>query len=132
MTAFNIPTEVDRYGENLRSATIRLSQKDRMTYGHRRGLTTHIVVVPEGRAERQVYKGPLVPGPWAFCVQHGIVIDNNGGSGRIAAEAPIGVEVGVDTFTVDGLPGVWQLVDRDPRNLEGDGVKLVQVEEVQS
>jgi hypothetical protein len=132
VSTFNIPTKLDRYGEHLESATIRLSQKGRMTYGHRRGLTTHIVVVPEGKAERQVYQGPLVPGPWAFCVQHATVIDNFGGSGREAAEAPIGIEVGIDTFTVDGLPGVWQLVDRDPNKFEGDGVKLVPADEVQS
>ena len=121
-TPTHIPTRMNRYGDGLESETIAI------TGTRRAALTTHIGVVPEGQEARQTHGGPKVPGPWAFCVQHAMVIDNHGGSGREHDEAPIRIEIG-SLVTVEGLPGLWRIENRDQSRLEGEGVKLVEVEE---
>ncbi len=71
--------------------------------------TYGIGFVAEGREGRQEHGGPLVPGPWGWVNQHATVIDNTGHAHRafLACET---FAVG-ETFTVEGLPGVWQLTE---------------------
>ena len=88
--------------------------------------TCSVNLVPEGKAGRQVFQGPMVPGPWQFTTTHGHVIDNSGLAARQYAEARV-IPAG-EPVTVEGLPGVWMFVANDQRKLEGDGVKLVPYE----
>jgi len=79
-------------------------------------------IIPEGREGRQVFQGPLVPGPWAFVTTHAAVIDNSGHSHAeyMAAER---IALG-EPFTVEALPGVWCFRPNNLRRLEGDGHSL--------
>lgn len=72
-----------------------------------------------GRHEvgRQIYQGPLVPGPWAYTFPMAVFIDNHGGSAaerrkNIEAGLEYDVEIG-DMFEIDDV--VYQLTDDDPR-----------------
>jgi hypothetical protein len=116
---FNIPTTLDRCGRHLESATIVVKGLQRTSFN-----ITHLAIVPEGQEGRQVFQGPMVPGPWGFTVTHALVIDNHGGSAREAAEAPIRVTVG-EPFTVEGLPGVWTFASPRGTHLDGGGPRLV-------
>jgi len=115
----NIATTPDRYG-HLQSAPVTVNGL-RGTYFR----YCHIGIVPEGAEGRQVFQGPMVPGPWGFTVTHALVIDNHGGSAAEHA-ANEQFEVG-EQFTVDGLPGVWTFRSPNARRLEGDGAQLEQV-----
>lgn len=62
--------------------------------------------VPAGQQARKVYKGPLVPGPWAYAFACATVIDNYGGSKREREDAEakglvIRAELG-DMLRIDG------------------------------
>jgi hypothetical protein len=81
-----------------------------------------IAIVPEGSEGRQVFQGPMVPGPWGFTTTSPLVIDNYGGTAAERAQAEA-IAVG-EPFTVEGLPGVWCFRSPDRKRLEGDGAKL--------
>jgi hypothetical protein len=113
-------THWNTYGDQLQTDKINVT-------GLRTAFSlTTINIIPEGHEGRQEHCGPMVPGPWAFCTAHALVIDNHGGTARERAEA-VQIAAG-EPIQVEGLPGVWTFADRDQRRLEGDGVKLVPYE----
>jgi hypothetical protein len=118
----NIATATDHYGENLESGTIRVTGLERTSFD-----LCSIGVVPEGREGRQVFQGPLVPGPWGYAVTHPMIIDNSGMAAAERREAQV-IEVG-EPFTVEGLPGTWTFVSPRRNRLDGDGPRLVAFEE---
>lgn len=113
-----IPTTMNRYGDGLESATLRVEG----LIGTRFDLCS-LGVVPEGRSGRQEFGGPLVPGPWGYAVTHALVIDDSGMAAHERRAAAV-VAVG-EPFTVEGLPGVWTFASPRPRRLDGDGARLV-------
>lgn len=116
----NIPSQMNRYGDGLESADIEVTGLVGTHFRY-----CHLGIVPEGREGRQVFQGPMVPGPWGYTVTHALVIDTRGGS---AAEHAGCLKVAVgDEFTVDGLPGVWTFRSPNPRRYEGDGAQLERV-----
>jgi hypothetical protein len=114
-TATKLATEMDRYGELLKTGDI-------VVTGARWG-KCNVCVVPAGSKARQEQSGPEIPGPWAFTTVHAAVIDN---TGQAHAEymAARRIELG-EIVEIDGLPGQWTFEQRDQRKFEGEGVKLV-------
>jgi hypothetical protein len=110
-----IATHTNRYGDALQTDDIRVT-------GGKYPGSTHICVHPDGC--RIVHGGPVLEHPVAYCVQHATVIDNFGGSAaerqRMTTELALG-----EPFQVEGFDGIWMLSDRDQRNLEGDGYKMI-------
>lgn len=117
----HIPT-ILKYGHTrspiLESATIEVA-------GIRAFPFCSLGIVPEGSEGRQVFQGPLVPGPWGFATTHAMVIANDGMNAREREGNPEVIELG-EPFTVEGLPGIWMF--RKPRQFEGDGARLVAYE----
>lgn len=114
-----IPTSTNRYGDGLETTTISVGGLSGTTFD-----LCHIGVVPEGREARQVFQGPMVPGPFGYAVTHPLVIDNAGGSAN-DRDAALRIDAG-DPFQVQGLPGVWMFASPRPRHLDGDGPRLVE------
>lgn len=109
-----IPTKRDRYNEGFESETITV-------HGGRFLGTTHFSSWDKGR---RVFQGPVIESPFAALIQHATVIDFHGGSGRIAAEAPIHVNIG-DLVRFENFPGVWSIQERDERRLQGGGHRII-------
>lgn len=121
----HIPTHSKPFGttsRTLESSTIVVDGLERTNFR-----MCNLGIVPEGEEGRQVFQGPMVPGPWGYTVTHSLVIDNFGGSAREAREAPHRITVG-EPFTVEGLPGVWTLQSPRRGRLDGDGPRLVAYE----
>lgn len=114
----HIPTTVDRYGDGLESATIRVENLVRTHFP-----MCSIGIVPVGKSGRRVFGGPQVPGPWGYAVTHANVIDNSGMAARERRDAIV-FRVG-EPFTVAGLPGVWTFASPRRGHLDGDGARLV-------
>lgn len=65
------------------SITTNLKTADLIVTGMRNAFDKcNIGVVPAGREGRKEYMGPMVPGPWAYEVTHGMCIDSSGLSKR--------------------------------------------------
>lgn len=109
-------TSPNAYGDLLRTEDIRIT-------GAHSAASTHICVIPEGQSARQIHRGPLVPGPWGFAVQHALVIDNSGGSRSQADQMAQEVAIG-ESFKVEGLPGTYALTE--------DGYGRLELSEVDS
>jgi hypothetical protein len=105
------------YGDGFKSADIRItgSRTRSTSLGyHPDQIEEHGFAAREGKLD-----------PWVlYAVQHCTVIDNHGGSAAERDRMTVELAIG-EPFTIDRITGAWMLVDRNPRRLEGDGVKPV-------
>jgi hypothetical protein len=114
-----------KHGQGYESADIRVT-------GARRAGSTHLCAYPANLdAEMADLQAGRLSHNAFFAVQHATVIDNFGGSAAERERMRLELAVG-EPFTIDLIPGVWMLDNRDQYRLEGDGVKPVPyVEEAQ-
>lgn len=95
---------------NSESVTTVLHDGDRLeVYSKYAGRVMYLGVgfVPAGKSGRKVFRGPLVPGPWAFTFATPVVISRFPTAPHPSIPAAIG-----DLFYVDGC--VYRLTDDDP------------------
>jgi hypothetical protein len=116
-----IATELEGYGYKPL-----LKSGDIVVEGVRWGKCS-IGIVPGGTAGRVEHRGPAVSGPIGFTTTHAAVLDNTGHAHReyMAARR---IQLG-EKVQIEGLPGTYVFEQRDARKLEGDGVKLVAVDD---
>lgn len=117
-----ITLSLNRYGDGYESADIRV-------LGGKHIGGTHLGFNPDNMAKHGF---PAMQGKldqWVlYAVQHCTVIDNHGGSGaqiwRMEQQLHLGEPFRIECEG-EAVGGVWMLVQRDRRKLEGDGFKPV-------
>lgn len=100
MATIEIPVHLNRYGNHTETDHV-------LAVPGRRGGRFKVIFFGPEHEGRQVFQGPMVPGPWASPVGLCTVIDNFGGT---AAEAAAGRAAGTEHPAAEGDDVVitWQ------------------------